>query len=764
MKWPLKTAKSLSGFREMCGTAVLLRSSTIAWLLVLINIAVFAQVAGHQFVRLDDDVYVFENPHIRDGFTWKGIGWAFGAGLLERTPHADYWQPVTFLSRMLDIECFGFDPLGHHLVNLGFHIANTLLLFHLLYRMTTLGGWQAGSVERCAWIAAMFAIHPMHVEPVAWVTARKDMLSGFFWMLTLLAYCQHLRSPAIWRYALVLAFFVLGLMAKPMNVTLPFTLLLLDYWPLNRFRFQAGDRIAWSRAILEKCPFFSLSVLSGLFTLLAQSRQLHQESAWGTASRILVSYTTYLFKTFAPIHLAVWYPPHQGPPPLLQIGGAILAMGIVSTWVVRRAQSSPWLLVGWLWFLSALAPVIALNDIAGADRFTYLPLIGIFIMLAWGFSNALSGVGSTQRVLGAAAILSVLLAMALSWRQTRCWRDSVALFEHAVRVTDGNWLAHNNLGIALRERNDLDGAVRHFDEALRLKPGFAKALYNKGDVLSAQGKFEDAVVWYSRAIQAQSDYAEAFCNMGNALHAQGRLEDALLSYERALKARPSYAEARSNMGAVCLAQGRFEEAAAHCTEALRLNPGLEKAHNDLGVVFSRMGEVERATFHCMEALRLKPDFTEARVNLGNVFMRKGSFNQAIAHYTEALHINPGLAKARNNLGLALARLGRQDEALRHYRRALQLAPGDPEILANLANAMSRLEQFDQAIQCYERALQVNPNVVETHYNLAMTLMRQGNCAKAEEHLRAALTLRPAWSPAQRALDEIRRQPKSRQNH
>ena len=331
-------------------------------LLAALTLIVFWRVGGMDFVLIDDDVYVYENPHIRHGLTGDGIAWAFSAGLLFQSPHADYWQPVTFLSRMLDIQCFGLNPGAHHLMNLALHVINTLLLFRLVRRMS-------GTTAQSFWVAAIFALHPLNVEPVAWVTARKDMLSGLFWMLTILAYFHHAERPSARRYALVLFLFVLGLMSKPVGVTLPFVLLLLDYWPLGRIRLDAANLRSWLRPIAKKIPLFLLIVASFVITLYrSENTDLGFGSAATTLGKVCASYGIFLGKMFWPHPLAVYYPYPENGLPAAQIIASAVVLGLISWGVLRWSRRAPFLFTGWFWFVIMLVPYVALNNITSADR------------------------------------------------------------------------------------------------------------------------------------------------------------------------------------------------------------------------------------------------------------------------------------------------------------------------------------------------------------------------------------------------------------
>ena len=586
-------------------------------LLIFATLVVFHRLPTHDFINLDDNLLVYENPQVLAGLNKQGVIWAF------TQYHAEYWHPVTWLSHMLDCQMFGLRPGLHHLTSLLFHLANCVLLLLMLRRMT-------GALWRSAFVAALFAIHPLHVESVAWVAERKDVISAFFWFLSIWAYAGYAEQPGLKRYLLVLLFFGLGLMAKPMVVTLPFVLLLLDYWPLGRLQWQdvrpVSDpeipRSSFFRLLWEKIPLFALTAVTIVATIVVQEKvgALKSLEAFPLTTRIanaLVSYSTYMAKMVWPHNLAVYYP-HPNTIPLWQVAGAGFLLICVSVLVIKAARNRPYLAVGWLWYLGTLVPVIGLVQVgsqAMADRYTYISLIGLFIMIAWGVPSILAGWRHGRAACGFASAILLLGCMVGTWRQVGHWQNSITLFQHTVEVTRDNHFAHNNLGVALARDGRLAEATYHYFQALRIKPDRAEVHNNLGNALAAQGSVDKAVDHYYRAIKIDANNARAYNNLGNLLANQGKMEEAISHYHEALRLEPDYGGAHYNLGTALAEQGRTEEAINHFTEALRLMPYWAGAHNNLGVLLEKRGRLDEAVRHYSEALRLDPDYDKARNNL-----------------------------------------------------------------------------------------------------------------------------------------------------
>jgi len=552
------------------------RAALISVLLVAGTLLVFSPVADNGFICLDDGKYVTGNSHLRGGFTRENLEWAF------TTFHAANWHPITWLSHLADVRLFGLNPAGHHLTSLLVHAANVLLVFLVLGRLT-------GSRWRSGLAAALFAVHPLHVESVAWISERKDVLSAFFWMSTLVAYTRYARSPGLKRYGLTALVFALGLMAKPMLVTLPFILLLLDWWPLGRaLRPAAGERrqgpaaarFPWLPLVLEKVPLFVLAAASCAVTLRAQQEgwMVKSVKSYPIGVRLanaLWSYLRYLGKVVYPANLGIPYPHPGASLPVWQAVVALLILLCLTGGAVRTRRQRPSVLVGWLWFLGALVPVIGLVQVADqamADRYMYLPLLGLLLAVVW----SLPAVAVDKRyraaaiVAGGAVILAVLGTM--SRAQVRLWRDDITLFSRTIQVTPENALAHYNLGTGLARQGNAAAAIRHFREALRMRADFAEAHYNLARALEETGEYDEALGQYRDAVRIMPDYPYALNNLGGALSRSGRIAEAVTWYEKALLLTPEDPELLYNLGTVLSRKGDFAAAAARYAQALRIRP------------------------------------------------------------------------------------------------------------------------------------------------------------------------------------------------
>jgi tetratricopeptide (TPR) repeat protein len=700
------------------------RNLLISLCLAAATVAVYAPVRHFQFTSYDDGDYVYENPQVQSGLTLRGLVWAF------TTSHASNWHPLTWLSHMLDCQLFGLNAGPHHLVNVLFHVASVLLLFHVLNRMTA-APW------RSAFVAALFALHPLHVESVAWVAERKDVLSAFFWMLTMWAYVRYVETfntqrfqpERFWGklanvfYGLALLFFALGLMAKPMLVTLPFVLLLLDYWPLDRTQWTASvssakAKVPLGRLLKEKLPFLALTVVSCAVTFRVQRMggivvSLEHLPIGERVANAAVSPLRYLSKAFWPTGLAVFYPYVKWPSDAVVAAVAVLV--VVSAWVIWEARREPQFLVGWLWYLGTLVPVIGLVQVglhSMADRFTYLPSIGLFIMAAW--IVPCGATGQRVRKLATAATAAALLGVfaVLCRFQIRCWRSSETLFRHALEVTTNNWLAHNNLGYILARTGRLDSAIEQYNEALRIKPDCDEAHYNMGNALTRQGKGSEAVAEYREALRINPDNVKAHNNLGAALARQGKLSEAMAEYAAALRIRPDYAEAHFNLGLALAGQGKLAEATAEYTAALRSKPDYVEAHNNLGIALRRMDRIQEAIEHYEQALRLRPDFVDAHNNLGNALLQRGNLTEAVQHFEQAARLEPDFAVAQNKLAWVLATLGPADGG--DPVRAVTLAQRACELTGNrvaacldtLAVAYAAAGRFSEAIATAQKAIEL----------------------------------------------------------
>jgi len=513
------------------------RALAVCLALIAVTIAIYAPLRHYGFTSLDDPQYVSENPNVAGGLTWRGLEWAF-TGI-----HASYWVPLVWVSHMLDVQLYGMYAGPHHVTNIVFHIANTLLLFGLLYRMTS-------AIYRSGFVAGLFAVHPLHVESVAWITERKDMLSTLFFMLALCAYVAYVSKPKRSRYLSIVVLFGLGLMAKPMVVTLPFVLLLLDVWPLQRLPLNDARRSA-ARLVREKLPLFALAAASSITTYFAQQTTGAVVALDAIPLRIrlanaLVSYFAYIGKMFWPTRLVLFYPYPLEIPTWWVIGSVVGLIGM-SALVIRSARRHPYLLVGWLWYVGTLVPVIGFVQ-AGtqsmADRFTYIPLIGLFIMVAWAIPDLLGGWPHAKIPLAAAAVLALGGCAIMASVQVRYWKDGFSLWEHALDVTSRNYIAHTNLGIAFSEAGKHNEAVAQYSDALRIKPDLADARNDLGVALANQGRTADAVHEFEEALRIKPDQAASHYNAGVLLRQMGNTTEALRHFEAALALDPNYQDAR----------------------------------------------------------------------------------------------------------------------------------------------------------------------------------------------------------------------------
>jgi protein O-mannosyl-transferase len=588
--------------------------------LAVVTFALYAQVIGHQFITLDDPTYIQENPMVNRGVTLAGLAWAF------TTFHAANWHPLTWISHMIDCQLFGMNAGHQLLVNALIHVANTLLVFWFLLR-TTHARWPS------ALVAALFALHPLHVESVAWASERKDILSTFFGLLSLIAYSRYAEAPAISRYIWVAVTLALGLLAKPMLVTWPLVMLLLDYWPLGRFqrsevrgqrsavRLPAGALAKAGGLVVEKIPLFVLVAASAVMTLIAQSREgavrtLGHEAITLRLSNALVSYAKYLLLTFWPNDLAVYYP-FAGIPAWQIIGAAFLLIGI-TVFCVSQRRIRPYLMVGWLWFLGTLVPVIGIVQVGGqimADRYFYIPSIGLLMALVFGLAD----IAKSWRIAplfsaGAAAAVLVILAM-LTNAQIQRWRNSFTLFEHTLAVTPPNLRIEHNLGVALGVIDRYDEAAAHFEKALQIDPNFYDGLVVMGVTRGHQGRLPEAMEYFRAAIRSQPDVPKARVQLAHALWQEKHDEAALEEMRRASQLAPKDPDILADLGLALGLAGRIPESIEQLHEALRLNPNSAEAHNNLGLALLASGKARESIPEFEVALRLKPELKGAADNL-----------------------------------------------------------------------------------------------------------------------------------------------------
>jgi Flp pilus assembly protein TadD len=678
-------------------------------LLGLLTLLCYLPATRHNFINVDDPLYILENPHVTTGLTWSNIAWAFDAG------YAGNWHPLTWISHMFDCQVFGLNPAGHHLTNVLLHTANTLLLF-LWLRMAT------GRLWPSVFVAAFFGWHPLHVESVAWASERKDVLSTFFFLLSLMAYTRYVLLSKLSRsagpkskvsqpeqqtgvaarsssrithhasfcYFLTLVLFVLGLMSKPMLVTFPFVLLLLDYWPFQRFAFPRPPL----RLVVEKLPFLALSLIASIVTFVVQN-------AWGAVSSLqsrpmplriensLQAYTQYLFKTFWPEHLASIYAYSQNPNLAAVVGSGLLLL-VLSAVALAGARRSPWLFTGWFWFVGTLVPVIGLVQVGGqgmADRYMYIPSIGLFTAIVWLLDAWVQhspndyALSRLRPVLSAVALLALVACLARTSFQLKYWQNSELLFRHSLAAAPLNYCA---FGKSLDDLGRKDEALAAYSEALRLDPHLEEARYNLATLLAGRGQYQEAITNFELAIKDNPRHAAAHHNLASALLKVGRLAEAHEQMVRAVDLKPDDPAMHCSLGTIFLTESNFDSAASQFSQALRLKPDYADAHRNLGFALLNQGKTNDALVQFSEAVRLAPDNPDARFNLGLALLEQNRPADAEAEFSAGLRLRPDETRFHYRLAVALVRQERTNDAIVQYREALRLTPNFPEARNELA--------------------------------------------------------------------------------
>lgn len=583
--------------------------------LLALNFAAFEHVRRCDFTNYDENQCILAEPGITNGISWEGLKWVFSADLLFDSK-IDFWMPVTYATHQAVFRVFGFKPAGHHLTNLFLHSINAILLFLVLLRMR-------GALWPCAFAAALWAVHPLRVESVAWVMERKDVVSAFFWLVTIRVYIRYAERPTAAGYLWVVMAFAMGLMSKPMLVTLPIVLWLLDYWPLGRLTFRPFDSRRWVKIAVEKIPLFALSAALSALILSQHLKQIDIQhvTPFLQASNALVSYVKYLELLLWPRDLAVFYPFPKTLPPVWQIGGAALILLAVTAWCLREGSRRPYLAVGWFWYLVTLMPVIGMVRYARADRYTYIPHMGLCVLLAWILAEASSG--WRRRPAAFFGVCGgVLLAFVIMTRaQVLYWTDSLTLFERALRVTQNNTLAELNFGAALAAVGKNAEANVHYREAIRIEPWHPDVYNNLGNSLAREGKLEEAVRYFSEAVRyigQSQNRAAIYTNLATALLSLGRHAEAEKNYRLAIQFNPNDAPLHNHLGFALARQDKLDEAAAAHAEAILLDPNRAESHYYLGNILADQRKFAEAARYFSEAIRLNPGYPEARDHLKKV--------------------------------------------------------------------------------------------------------------------------------------------------
>jgi tetratricopeptide (TPR) repeat protein len=596
-------------------------SFLICLTLTLVTLAVFYQVHSFEFLNYDDQIYISENPNIHNGITLKAVKWAFTAA-----SNIYFWHPLTWLSHILDWQLYGNNAGGHHITNLIFHILNTLLLFFVLKQMTR-------AIWPSAFVAALFALHPLHVESVAWIYERKDVLSTFFWFLTMWAYVRYVRGPKIAGYLLVVAFLALGLLSKPMLVTLPFVLLLLDYWPLDRLSSKsdkAGKKHSLPYLLVEKVPLFAMVAVSCIITFNNQKKigamgLMENLSLSVRLANTSISYMQYIIKMVWPARLAFFYPhPVENVSILFTVTSAVL-LAAATILVLRFAKKHPYLFTGWFWYLGTLVPVIGIVQVgrqAMADHYTYIPLTGLFIIIAWGLPEFVKKWPHRKIVPWSSSLIVLSALIICTFFQLRYWKDDISLCQHALAVTTNNYHAHYSMTKELLKQGRNEEAVLHCSEALRIEPDDLNAQIGLTSALLAAGKLDQTEIECQKFLQNEPNDPNLLNNLGVAFGRQGKFDQAVKYLTKALENNPDFAEAHTNLGYALVLQGKYDQAAGHFVEVLRLDPRSSLAHYHLGCILVQKGRLDEGITHFKQALLINPDFTDAKNSLNAALAEK----------------------------------------------------------------------------------------------------------------------------------------------
>ncbi len=691
----------------------------------------YQPVLNHDFVNYDDPGYVKDNSHIAHGISAQSLSWAFSTG------YASNWHPVTWISHMLDCQIFGpLNPGGHHLTNVIFHISNTVLLFLLLCRLTS-------AVWRAAVVAALFAWHPMHVESVAWIAERKDVLSTFFGLLTLLAYSGYGMNPvpeskSAKHYLRLAAFmFALALMSKPMMVTLPFVMLLLDFWPLKRLGRSfatasqeaakenqqvapAAKFLSWKELLREKTSFFAMTLFSAVITYIVQAHGHAVVPLAGMSPSIrvenaILGYAAYIRKMLWPANLAVLYP-LKTDIPFANVAAAAAILVCVTALAWKFVRKAPYIAFGWFWFLGMLVPVIGIVQVGEqsfADRYSYLPFVGLFIAMTWGIFEWIGDNDSFKRLALSLVFLPVLAGCIVATsRQIPFWRNGETLFRHAIAVTTNNVTAYINLAVALDDahREDEAGAVLMKADKLDVKAKKDATQNSLGIHYDKIGDTNNAEKFLLMAIAANPRFPSTHYNLGNVFSHEGRFQEAEEQYKIELQLDPDAQDVNENLGVVLLQENKLDEAQAQFKKVLRLNPESAAAHERLGETLRRQGQFSKALLEYEEAVRLNPEFVQARIQLGILLARNGELQSAIRQFQQALKVDLKNPDGWYNLAAAFEGLNQLDEAGQAFATVVRLRPGDSDARVRLAAIETKQGFFKEAVADYRAALNQNPEL------------------------------------------------------
>ncbi|MBA4366420.1 MAG: hypothetical protein C0403_02145 [Desulfobacterium sp.] len=709
----------------------------ICFILVFVTLGVFWQVSEFSFVNFDDPLYVQDNLHVKEGLTLKNIKWAF----TDATGITNFWAPLTWLSIIIDYELYGMNAGGYHVTNLIIHIANCLLVLLVFYKMT-------GALWESAFIAAMFALHPLHVESIAWVTERKDVLSTFFWLLTMWAYAFYVESPNIKHYLLTLLFFLMGLMSKPMLVTLPFAMLLLDYWPLNRIQESSkpfGLLHNLARLIPEKIFFFIIIIIISIAAYITQDKgdalpSITQISFLLRFENIIVSYINYLWKTIWPFNLSVTYL-YPKFIPAWKVAISLGLIAIISFLTIYYMKTRRWLIVGWFWYIGTLVPVIGIvviADQAMADRYTYVPHLGIFIILTWGIPLLLNQLKYKKVILAVTSLCYLLLLAITTTNQLRYWKNSKELFQHVIAVDEDNYLAYNNLGLAIQNEGNLLQAIELFQKSIEIAPQYHSAYNNLGVAIESLGKAEQAKTLYRLAIKLEPDFKAPYVNLAFILLHTGDPEESIKYGMEAIQIDPKFTEAYIIVGDSHQQLGNLKKSIRMYYKAIQIDPRSDLAHNRLGEALLKTNKLDQSISHFQTALELKPKDNNYQENLNKVILLQTTLNIQIHKILSELKNNQESTIAYSKLGNLYLRQGKLDNAISYFQKVLSTTPEDISTMINIASAYAENNEIEKSNFYLQKIIPILPNKSIDFYNVACIYAKQDKSFEANIWLQKAI--------------------------
>jgi len=717
----------------------------VAALLAVVTVGCYAKAFSHDFVAMDDDAYITKNRNVLQGLTISSISWAW------TSTQAANWHPLTWMSHQLDVELYGVSAGGHHVTSILLHAMNVVMLLGALRALT-------GDLWRSAMVAALFALHPMHVESVAWVSERKDVLSTFFIFSAMWAYASYVRSTkqlATQRYVLVVVLFILSLCAKQMYVTFPAVLLLMDYWPLNRKALGA------KQLIVEKLPLFALSIVAGAITIYAQNTGgamagVEMLDAGHRLSNAVVSIATYIIKLAWPTQLIPFYPF----PKLIhtwQIAGAVIFLVVLSAAAGHVVKHRPVFLIGWLWFLGTLAPVIGILQVgsqAMADRFTYFPSIGLFIALAWGLPASL--VKTHARMIAAAACIVLTVLGILTWHQTAKWRDTITLFTYTINVSPDNYFDHINLATEYDKINDLDKALYHINLTLKSKPAYAEAHVKKGEVLQEQGHLAMADKCAQQAIKFKPKLPSAHHLLAKLLIERKQYTRALTHIQLTIDDDHEKASAYNTQGNALDRMGRALDAVSAYRRAVELDPDNIGFAFNLGVCLTKIKKYPSAVSTLQQVAKAQPNNFEAQLYLAISLDKTGRHEQSLSHYLQVIELQPGHVLARANLCSLLFNQKQYTQSAAHMQKAISLDPDNADYHLHLARIMEKRDRPIDALEQYRETIRLNPKSAQAHNALGALFGRSGNIKRAIHYFNEALRLKPNYPHTKRNLERAQK--------